>query len=77
MSSHGHTVHEFGSHLQWHIGGITFHADTLMMTWLSMLILTIVVIYFSKRLIQKPGKAQIVVESTVEFVESLVKGQID
>jgi len=62
----------------WHIGNGTVHAKTLIMTWLTMLIILVFVLLGVRNLTSgKPGKLQNVLEWVVDFVKSLISDNMD
>ncbi|GAB6153343.1 F0F1 ATP synthase subunit A [Desulfosporosinus burensis] len=62
----------------WHLGSMTFHGKTLIMTWISMA-LVIAFCYMGVRNLTsgKPGKMQNVLEYIVDFVRSIVSDNMD
>lgn len=58
--------HEIGAHKLAHFAGMTFHLDTLYMTWLSMAIVILVAIMATRNLARIPTGWQNVVEYLVE-----------
>jgi len=57
----------------WHLGNMTFHAKTLMMTWITMFLVIVFCLNGVRHLTSdKPGKMQNVMEWIVDFVANLV-----
>lgn len=57
----------------WHLGNMTFHGKTLMMTWMVMAIILIFVLLGVRSLTSgKPGKMQNFLEWAIDFVRKLV-----
>jgi F-type H+-transporting ATPase subunit a len=62
----------------WHLGNITLHAKTLIMTWIVMAFLIIFSILATRKLTSgTPGKLQNVLEWVVDFVKSLISDSMD
>lgn len=62
----------------WHLGDITLHARTLIMTWIVMAFLIIMSIIASRRLTSgTPGKLQNFLEWIVDFIKSLISDNMD
>lgn len=62
----------------WHLGNMTFHGKTLVMTWMVMLLLLIFVLIGVRNLTSgKPGKMQNILEWIVDFVRKLVSDNMD
>lgn len=62
----------------WQLGNMTFHARTLVMTWIVMAAMFIFVFLGVRRLTSgKPGKMQNVLEWVVDFVDKLVSDNMD
>lgn len=62
----------------WHLGGLTFHGKTLVMTWMVMAVILIFVLLGVRNLTSgKPGKMQNVLEWIVDFVRKLVSDNMD
>jgi len=62
----------------WHLGNMTFHAKTLVMTWLVMVLVLIFCLMGVRRLTSgKPGKMQNILEWIVDFVRGLVSDNMD
>lgn len=68
-------VHET---ILWHLGNMTFHGKTLIMTWISMAAV-MVFCYLGVRSLTsgKPGKMQNVLEYIVDFVRTIVSDNMD
>lgn len=57
----------------WHLGNMTFHGKTLMMTWMVMAVILIFVLLGVRNLTSgKPGKMQNFLEWAIDFVRKLV-----
>jgi F-type H+-transporting ATPase subunit a len=57
----------------WHLGGMTFHGKTLVMTWMVMALIIIFVLIAVRNLTSgKPGKMQNLLEWIVDFVRKLI-----
>lgn len=57
----------------WHLGNMTFHAKTLVMTWIAMAAILIFCYMGIRHLTSgKPGKMQNVLEWIVDFIKNLV-----
>ncbi len=62
----------------WHLGNMTFHAKTLVMTWVTMALVLIFCLMGVRRLTSgKPGKMQNILEWIVDFVSGLVSDNMD
>jgi F-type H+-transporting ATPase subunit a len=62
----------------WHLGNMTFHGKTLVMTWLSMVLLIIFCLCGVRHLTSdKPGKMQNVLEWIVDFIRGLISDTMD
>ncbi len=62
----------------WQLGGMTFHAKTLVMTWIVMLAIIVLCLIGVRNLTSgKPGKMQNVLEWVVDFVKKLVADNMD
>ncbi|NLP45065.1 MAG: F0F1 ATP synthase subunit A [Peptococcaceae bacterium] len=62
----------------WNVGNGTVHAKTLVMTWLTMLIVVVFVLLGVRNLTSgKPGKLQNLLEWVVDFVRSLISNNMD
>ena len=81
----GH-AHQVGEHWTWTLSSQpinfgplnlqTVHADTLVATWIVMAFLILVGFWFAGGVSHSPTRKQSTIESVVEFLEDLVKGQI-
>ncbi|MFZ3129558.1 MAG: F0F1 ATP synthase subunit A, partial [Desulfosporosinus sp.] len=62
----------------WHLGNMSFHGKTLVMTWMA-IIAIIVFCYLCVRNLtsDKPGKMQNVLEWVVDFVKSIISENMD
>lgn len=62
----------------WHLGNMSFHGKTLVMTWMAMIVL-IVFCYLGVRNMTsgKPGKMQNVLEWVVDFVRSIIRDNME
>ncbi|KLU59214.1 ATP synthase subunit a [Peptococcaceae bacterium CEB3] len=57
----------------WHLGNMTFHGRTLVMTWMVMAVMLVFMFIGVRRLTSgKPGKMQNILEWVVDFVSKLV-----
>ena len=62
----------------WHLGNMTFHAKTLVMTWVTMVLVVIFCLMGVRRLTSgKPGKMQNILEWIVDFISGLVSDNMD
>ena len=62
----------------WHLGNMTFHGKTLLMTWMVMAVILIFCLMGVRHLTSgKPGKMQNVLEWIVDFVKNLVSDNMD
>lgn len=62
----------------WHLGGMSFHGKTLVMTWMVMAVILIFVLLASRNLTSgKPGKMQNILEWMVDFVRRLVADNME
>lgn len=62
----------------WHLGNMTFHARTLINTWVVMIVIIIFCMIGVKNLTSgKPGKMQNVLEWVVDFVKNLVSDNMN
>lgn len=62
----------------WHLGNITFHGKTLMMTWIVMAVIIIFVLLGVRNLTSgKPGKMQNVLEWMIDFVRKVISDNMD
>ena len=62
----------------WHLGNMTFHGKTLIMTWIAMAAMLIFCLMGVRHLSSgKPGKMQNVLEWIVDFVSNLVSDNMD
>lgn len=62
----------------WHLGNMTFHAKTLMMTWMVMAAILLFCYLGVRHLTSgKPGKMQNVLEWIVDFVQNLVSDNME
>lgn len=62
----------------WHLGNMTFHGKTLVMTWIAMAAMLIFCLMGVRHLTSgKPGKMQNVLEWIVDFVSNLVSDNMD
>lgn len=62
----------------WHLGSMTFHAKTLIMTWMVMAVILIFVLLGVRNLTSgKPGKMQNILEWMVDFVRKLVSDNME
>lgn len=68
-------VHEV---ILWHLGDMTFHGKTLIMTWITMILIIVFCLLGVRNLTSgKPGKMQNVMEWIIEFVGKLVSDNMD
>ncbi|BBB91524.1 MAG TPA: F0F1 ATP synthase subunit A [Methylomusa anaerophila] len=65
--------HEIGSHKLAHLAGLTFHLDTLYMTWLTMAIVILLAVLATRRLSLVPGGWQ----NCLEIAVTALMGQIE
>jgi F-type H+-transporting ATPase subunit a len=66
-------IHPGEHKIIWHVGGLTFHGDTIIATLIAGAILVGLGFYIRSRLsVQKPGKAQLAYETVVDQVEKEV-----
>lgn len=65
--------HAIGSHQIAHFAGLSFHMDTLMMTWLTMAIVIVIAILATRRLKLVPSGWQNLLEMAVEALLNQVK----
>lgn len=64
--------------VKWHLGTMTFHGKTLVMTWIAMAAILVFVLLGVRRLTSgKPGKMQNILEWVVDFVRKLVSDNIE
>ncbi len=75
-AEHGHGLGVVPVHYEINLGGLTFHADTILATWFAMALVIILALMFTNALKNKPDNKQTVAESVIEFVEGLLKGQM-
>jgi len=68
--------HEIGAHKILELGGMQFHIDTLIMTWITMLIIAIVVIGCTRKLSVLPGGMQNFVEMLIEPIIAQVDSTV-
>jgi len=62
----------------WHLGNMTFHGKTLIMTWIVMALILLFCYLGVRHLTSgKPGKMQNVLEWIVDFVKNLVSDNMD
>lgn len=62
----------------WHLGDMTFHGKTLIMTWISMAAVMVFCYLGVRNLTSgKPGKMQNVLEWIVDFVRSIISDNMD
>ena len=62
----------------WHLGSMSFHGKTLIMTWIAMAAMLIFCLMGVRHLTSgKPGKMQNVLEWIVDFVSNLVSDNMD
>jgi len=62
----------------WHLGNMTFHGKTLIMTWIVMAIILVICSLGVRNLTSgKPGKMQNLLEWIVDFVSKLVSDNMD
>lgn len=67
---------EIGEHWLVHMGSLQIHMDTMIMAWLSMLILIALSLAVTRNLNRIPDKIQTFAEMVMEFIESIAVGQI-
>lgn len=65
--------HEIGTHKLAHVAGLTFHMDTLYMTWLAMAIVILIAYLATRRLTLVPSRWQ----NALEMVVTAILGQMD
>lgn len=62
----------------WTVGNMTFHAKTLIMTWIVMALIVLFVMMGVRHLTSgKPGKMQNVLEWIIDFVKNLISDNMD
>lgn len=62
----------------WHLGNMTFHGKTLVMTWIAMAIVLVICLLGVRNLTSgKPGKMQNFLEWIVDLVRNLISGNMD
>lgn len=62
----------------WHLGDMTFHGKTLLMTWISMAAVMVFVFLGVRNLTSgKPGKMQNVLEWIIDFVRGIINDNMD
>jgi F-type H+-transporting ATPase subunit a len=62
----------------WHLGSMTFHGKTLIMTWISMALIIIFCMIGVRNLTSgKPGKMQNVLEWIIDFVRNIISDNMD
>jgi F-type H+-transporting ATPase subunit a len=62
----------------WHLGSMTFHGKTLIMTWISMALILVFCSLGVRHLTSgKPGKMQNVLEWIVDFVRNIISDNMD
>ena len=69
-------AHEIGAHKIWEVAGMQFHADTLTMTWLTMIAVLVVVIGCTRSISVIPSGAQNFVEMLIEPILSQIDSSI-
>jgi F-type H+-transporting ATPase subunit a len=60
--------HEIGAHKVAQVGGLTFHMDTLMMTWIVMALVILIAVLATRQVALVPGKWQSVMEMAIEWL---------
>ncbi|HVJ49216.1 F0F1 ATP synthase subunit A [Desulfitobacterium sp.] len=62
----------------WHLGNMTFHGKTLVMTWMVMAVILIFVLLGVRHLTSgKPGKMQNILEWMLDFVRKIISDNMD
>lgn len=62
----------------WHLGNMTFHGKTLIMTWITMAIVMIICFLGVRNLTSgKPGKMQNFLEWIVDFVKNIISDNME
>ena len=69
-------AHEIGAHKIWEVAGMQFHADTLTMTWLTMIAVLVVVIGCTRSISVIPSGAQNFVEMLIEPILTQIDSSI-
>jgi F-type H+-transporting ATPase subunit a len=67
---------EFGHHWIVYIGSLKVHMDTLIMAWLSMVLVIVFSLVVTGNLSRRPGILQTFAELVMEFIESIPIGQM-
>jgi F-type H+-transporting ATPase subunit a len=67
---------EVGTHLYWEVGGLVFHGQVLLITWLVVAIILSLAILGTSKLEQVPKGLQNFLESVFEYVSGIAKDQI-
>merc|ERR1712137_1384759 len=67
---------EVGTHLYWEVGGLVFHGQVLLITWLVIAIILTLAILGTLKLEQVPKGLQNFLESVFEYVSGIAKEQI-
>lgn len=63
---------EIGSHVISQIGGLTFHLDTVIVTWIILALILLTVMAVKRRIAIVPGKLQVCFESIIMYLDSIV-----
>merc|ERR1712084_60679 len=67
---------EVGTHLYWNVGGLVFHGQVLLVSWLVIAIILTLAIVGTLKLEQVPRGVQNFLESVYEYVAGIAKDQI-
>jgi F-type H+-transporting ATPase subunit a len=64
--------------IRWHLGPLSFHAKTLVMTWIAMALLLIFCLIATRKVTSgKPSGAQNILEWVFEFIRGLISENMD
>ncbi len=67
---------EVGEHLYWRLGGLTFHGQVLIASWIAIAVILAVVLVGAQNLQRVPSGMQNFLEYGLEFLEGIAKAQI-
>nr|YP_009313906.1 ATP synthase CF0 subunit IV [Hommersandiophycus borowitzkae]SCW22160.1 ATP synthase CF0 subunit IV [Hommersandiophycus borowitzkae] len=67
---------EVGKHLYWQLGNYQVHGQVFLVTWLVMLVLTLVAFFGTRNLKRIPENYQNFMEYILEFLQDIAKNQI-
>lgn len=63
---------EIGSHVISHFGGLTFHLDTVLVTWVVLVLILLTVMAVKRHIKIVPGKLQVCFESIIMYLDAIV-----